>query len=239
MESAAGRGHRRASRLSDLRRSLSIAAEFYRGYRALSGMGPTVTVFGSARFGPEHRYYELAREMGRQLGRSGFTILTGGGPGVMEAANRGARDVQAPSVGCNIELPQEQMPNPYLDRFVEFRDFFVRKVMLLKYSTAFVLMPGGYGTLDEAFETATLVQTGKMPRFPAVLMGVEYWQPLLEFLGDMRRAGTISEQDGRQLVLTDSPEEAMAAILQRTYDRAVGGKAATQGKAPPHDGSNS
>jgi uncharacterized protein (TIGR00730 family) len=209
---------RRSGRVKDLWRSLGVAREFFKGCSALRGLGPTVTVFGSARFGADHPWYELAREMGRQLGRSGFTVLTGGGPGIMEAANRGARDVQAPSVGCNITLPHEQEPNPYLDTFVEFRDFFVRKVMLTRFSAAFVVMPGGFGTLDEGFEAGTLMQTGKMARRPSVLMGLDYWRPLLTFFDDMRKGGTISDEDGRRLVTTDSPEEAMAAILQQIHD---------------------
>lgn len=207
------------TRRAEFVRACRIFAEFIRGFRALHFTGPAVTVFGSARFGSDHRYYELAREMGRQLGRSGFTVMTGGGPGIMEAANRGAQDVQAPSLGCNIKLPKEQHPNPYLDKFVEFHYFFVRKVMLVKYSYAFVILPGGFGTLDEVFETVTLMQTGKIERFPVVLMGTDYWRPLLDFVfGSMRKEGTIAPDDGQRLVVTDSPEEAMSAILQQTYE---------------------
>jgi uncharacterized protein (TIGR00730 family) len=142
----------------------------------------SVTVFGSARFTEEHMYYALAREIGQQLARAGFTVMTGGGPGIMEVANRGAKEAGGYSVGCNIELPQEQKPNPYLDRWVTFRHFFVRKLMLVKYSYAFIALPGGFGTLDEIFETATLIQTHKIKDFPLVLVGKDYWRPLLDFL---------------------------------------------------------
>jgi uncharacterized protein (TIGR00730 family) len=152
--------------------------------------------------------------MGAELGRAGFTVMTGGGPGIMEAANRGARDVGAPSIGCNIQLPQEQEPNPFLDHWVEFHYFFVRKVMLVKYSYAFVVFPGGFGTLDEVFETVTLAQTGKIKDFPIVLMGVEFWQPLMAFItGTLLREGTISPNDPGRLLLTDSPQEAVQHIL--------------------------
>src|SRR5262245_21448532 len=150
------------ARRSELFRAIRIFIEFIRGFRALHFVGPCVTVFGSARFKEDHPYYALGREVGRALARAGFTVMTGGGPGIMEAANRGAKDVGGRSVGCNIELPEEQRPNPYLDRWITFRHFFVRKVMLVKYSYAFVALPGGFGTLDEIFETATLVQTGKI-----------------------------------------------------------------------------
>ena len=151
---------------SELARIWRIGLEFVRGFRALHFVGPCVTVFGSARFRPGHRYYELAREVGTRLARAGFAVMTGGGPGVMEAANRGAQEAGGLSIGCNIELAHEQEPNPYLDHWVDFRYFFVRKVMLTKYSCAFVLMPGGFGTMDEIFETLTLIQTGKMKSFP-------------------------------------------------------------------------
>ncbi|MCB9897222.1 MAG: TIGR00730 family Rossman fold protein [Planctomycetes bacterium] len=183
-------------------------------------MGPAVTVFGSARFDESHRYYALAREMGRRLARSGFTVMTGGGPGIMEAANRGAREERGPSVGCNIKLPKEQAPNPYLDRFVDFHYFFVRKVMLVKYSYAFVVLPGGFGTMDEIFETATLVQTAKICDFPLVLMGTDYWRPLIEFLRQrMVPEGTIAAADVDRFVLTDDPDQALAAILESAFSR--------------------
>ncbi len=202
-----------AWRLVELRRLGRILLEFLRGFRTLHFAGPCVTVFGSARFPAGHPYYELAREMGGRLAESGFTVMTGGGPGVMEAANRGAREAGGRSVGCNIELPHEQEPNPYLDLFLGFRYFFVRKVMLVKYSHGFVVLPGGFGTMDEIFETATLIQTGKIPSFPLILMGTEFWRPLFEMLrGTMVPNGTIEAADIDRLLLTDSPAEAIAAV---------------------------
>lgn len=197
------------SRTAEFLRLLHISWEFLRGFRALHFVGPCVTVFGSARFGEESPWYEKARTIGRELARSGFTVMTGGGPGIMEAANRGARDIGGRSIGCNIILPKEQVPNPYLDLWVEFHFFFVRKVMLLKYSYAFVVFPGGFGTLDEVFETVTLVQTGKMPRFPILLVGEEFWRPLIEqFLRDrLVREGTVEERDLYYLTVTDDLEQ--------------------------------
>ncbi|MFL6289658.1 MAG: TIGR00730 family Rossman fold protein [Thermoanaerobaculia bacterium] len=173
-----------------------------------------MTVFGSARFPEDHRYYAMAREVGRRLGRAGFTVLTGGGPGIMEAANRGARDVGAPSLGLNIILPHEQRPNPYVDRWVEFRYFFVRKVMLVKYSYAFVILPGGFGTMDEIFECATLVQTGKIRSFPLVILGKDYWRPLSDFIcHGMVQEKTILPADCERILFTDSIDEAMDRIM--------------------------
>ncbi len=207
-------------RSSEIARGVRIFLEFLRGFRRLHYVGPCVTVFGSARFAEDHAYYGLAREVGRRLALAGFTVMTGGGPGIMEAANRGAREGGGCSVGCNIELPHEQKPNPYLDVWVDFRYFFVRKVMLVKYSYAFVLMPGGFGTMDEIFETATLIQTGKIEGFPLVLMGREYWAPLLEFMrGKMVRAGTISARDPDRFLVTDSPEEAVEHVLASATGR--------------------
>ena len=172
-------------------------------------------MFGSARFAEDHKYYKLAREVGKRLATVGFTVMTGGGPGIMEAANRGARDVGGRSLGCNIILPKEQKPNEYLDQWITFRYFFVRKVMLVKYSYAFVVMPGGFGTLDELFETATLIQTGKIDNFHVVLMGKDYWGPLLEFLrSTLVREGTIAESDLDRWIVTDSPEEAVERIRE-------------------------
>ncbi len=204
------------SRVSELCRAGRIFAEFIHGFRALHFIGPCVTVFGSARFREDHRYYTMAREVGEQIARAGLTTMTGGGPGIMEAANRGARDGGGRSVGCNIQLPMEQEPNPYLDKFVEFHYFFVRKVMLVKYSVGFVVLPGGFGTLDEIFETATLVQTGKIQRFPIVVMGREYWEPVVDFVrGRMVGEGTISETDLSIFTITDSPEEAVETIARQ------------------------
>ena len=201
-------------RAHEIARLLRICADFVRGVRGLHFVGPCVTVFGSARFTERHPYYELAREMGQRLGRAGFTVMTGGGPGIMEAANRGARDVGARSVGCNIILPQEQRHNDYLDLWLEFHYFFLRKMMLVKYSYAFVVMPGGFGTMDEIFETATLIQTGKIRDFPLVLMGVDFWRPLVDLFRDsMIPESTISPLDVDRLLLTDSPDEAMSRIM--------------------------
>ena len=201
-------------RTEELFRLFRILADFLRGFRALHFAAPCVTVFGSARFPEDHPYYELARQVGRRLAEADITVMTGGGPGIMEAANRGAQEAGGASIGCSIELPQEQEPNPYLDLFVECRYFFVRKVMLVKYSTAFVVLPGGFGTMDEIFETATLIQTRKILGFPLILMGSDYWEPLLGFLrGRMVPAGTITAAELDILTVTDDPAEAVALIV--------------------------
>jgi uncharacterized protein (TIGR00730 family) len=200
-------------RLEELARLLRILREFVRGLRALHFVGPCVTVFGSARFAEDHPYYALARDVGARLAQLGLTVMTGGGPGIMEAANRGAKEAGGPSIGCNIQLPREQRPNPYVDRWVEFRYFFVRKVMLVKYSHAFVVLPGGFGTLDELFEALTLIQTGKIQNFRVVLMGTDYWRPLLDFIQrDMVDRKTISPEDWSLLHVTDDPAEAAAIV---------------------------
>lgn len=197
----------------ELWRVARTAWEMLRGFRAFHFVGPCVTVFGSARFTEDHPYYAVAREIGALLADAGFTVMTGGGPGIMEAANRGARERGGMSVGCNIKLPKEQKPNPYLDLMVEFDHFFVRKVMLVKYSYAFIAMPGGYGTFDEVFEAATLIQTGKIKNFPLVLVGRDFWEPLMDVIeGTLLKAGTIDPLDAQMFHLTDSPEEAVAHI---------------------------
>jgi hypothetical protein len=202
-------------RMAELARAIRIFFEFLRGFRALHFVGPCVTVFGSARFTENHPYYRIGRQVGAELAKAGFTVMTGGGPGIMEAANRGAKEIGGRSIGCNIVLPREQKPNPYLDQWITFRYFFVRKVMLVKYSYAFIAMPGGFGTLDEIFETVTLIQTGKIREFPLVLMGRDFWQPLLEFLFDrMVKNRTIDEADLQRLIVTDSAEEAVRAITE-------------------------
>jgi uncharacterized protein (TIGR00730 family) len=207
------------SRSSETMMLFRIVAEFLRGFRHLHFIGPCVTVFGSARFKEDHPYYQLAREVGAALANQGFTVMTGGGPGIMEAANRGAKDVGGYSVGCNITLPHEQQPSPYLDKMVEFRYFFIRKVMLVKYSYAFVVMPGGVGTMDELFEALTLIQTRKIKDFPIVLMGKEYYYELYDFLEEMVRQKTISPEDLDLLMLTDSVEEAMAHIEKHAVQK--------------------
>ena len=232
-----------ATRRGEFLRAVRILLEFIRGFRALHFVGPCVTVFGSARFKEDHEYYGMAREVGAQLARAGFTVMTGGGPGIMEAANRGAKDVGGRSVGCNIELPMEQKHNPYLDHWVTFRYFFVRKVMLVKYSYAFIALPGGFGTLDEVFETVTLIQTGKIEEFPLVLMGRSYWEPLLGFMkGTLVANGTISPEDIDRIVVTDSPEEAVACIREcamRRFGLTYGAKARKQqwwlAEGPPRE----
>lgn len=207
------------SRVVEFCRAVRIFRECIKGFRSLHFVGPCVTVFGSARFEEDHRHYQMAREVGGELARAGFTVMTGGGPGIMEAANRGAHEAGGPSVGCNIQLPHEQDHNAYLDKWVEFRYFFVRKLMLVKYSYAFISMPGGFGTMDEIFETATLIQTGKIARFPIVVMGEAYWRPLLEFVrGTMIPAGTISADDLDGLLVTDDPEEAVAHVKRIAVD---------------------
>jgi uncharacterized protein (TIGR00730 family) len=200
------------SRFAEFCTLLRVMRDFLRGFRALHFVGPCVTVFGSARIKPDDPHYELARKMGAAIARLGFTVMTGGGPGVMEGANRGAREAGGITVGCNIELPFEQFPNPYLDRWVVCHYFFVRKVLLLKYSYAFVVLPGGFGTLDELTEALTLIQTGKIAHFPVVLMGREYWKPFLDMARRMIEAGTISEPDLDLMLVTDSVEEAMKHI---------------------------
>jgi len=203
------------TRRFELARVFRISMEFFKGFRALHFVGPCVTVFGSARIKEDSVTYAAAREMGHQLARVGYTVMTGGGPGVMEAANRGAKEAGGRSIGCNIELPMEQQPNPYLDKWVDFRYFFVRKVMLLKYSYAFVAFPGGFGTMDEIFETATLIQTGKIRNFPVVLMDTEFWAPLVEFMRSRLIArGTIDQDDLDRLLITDSIDEAMKRITE-------------------------
>jgi uncharacterized protein (TIGR00730 family) len=203
----------RRSFLSELRSAVEIFAEFMNGFRRLRHYAPCVTVFGSARFDEQHRYYRLAREVGARIARSGHAVITGGGPGIMEAANRGAQEAGGRSVGCNIKLPVEQRPNPYLDTFIEFEHFFVRKVMLVKYSRAFVVMPGGFGTLDEIFETATLIQTRKMASFPIIAMGSDYWQHLRQFVrSTMIAERTIEPVDLDLITITDSPDEAIERI---------------------------
>ncbi len=192
--------------------AIKVMRQFLRGFRKLHFVGPCITVFGSARFKENHPMYEAAREFGRRIAATGFTTMTGGGPGIMEAANRGAHEADGVSVGCGIELPFEQKGNAYMHEFVEFEHFFVRKVLLLKYSYAFVIMPGGFGTMDELFETLTLIQTTTIEQFPVVLFSKEYFQPLWNYMEFMGENGTISMKDLDLVLLTDSHDEAMAHI---------------------------
>ena len=197
------------SRLYELGILFRAMRDFIRGFRTLHFVGPCVTIFGSARFNEGHRYYSLAREVGRRVSRLGFTVMTGGGPGLMEAANRGAKDGGGLSVGCNIELPFEQEPNPYLDRWITCHYFFVRKVLLFKYSYAFVVLPGGLGTLDEMCEALTLIQTGKIRTFPVVLVGTSYWRPFVKLLRAMIMQGAVAVHDLDLFMVTDNLDEAM------------------------------
>lgn len=203
----------------ELGSALRVFREIIYGFRKLHFVGPCVTVFGSARFDEGHRYYAMAREVGKLLAESGFTVMTGGGPGIMEAANRGAKDVQGRSLGCNIALPHEQKPNDYLDYCIDFQYFFVRKLMLVKYSYAFIVCPGGFGTLDELFEVATLIQTGKLQDFPVALMGVDYWRPLLELLQEMVAAKTIDRIDLDKIIMSDSPGEVVSGVTDMAMKR--------------------
>jgi uncharacterized protein (TIGR00730 family) len=191
-----------------------IQAEFERGFRALGRLGPAVTVFGSARFRPGHKYYELTREVGRELARAGFTTITGGGPGLMEAANRGAHEAGGPSYGLNILLPHEQGANPYVDASVEFRYFFVRKVMLVKYSCAYIVMPGGLGTLDEMFEAATLIQCGKIGPFPLILVGSRFWVGLRRYGRFLVNEGVFTAKELGFGLITDSAADAVDRVVR-------------------------
>ena len=205
----------RRNREADLESAVTFFLEFLRGFESLDFDGPCVTVFGSARFAEGHRYYELARDLGRGLAEAGYNVITGGGPGIMEAANRGAKEAGGVSLGCNIQLPMEQKPNPYLDHFIEFEHFFIRKVMLVKYSSAFVVMPGGFGTLDEAFEVITLIQTEKLDAFAIVSMGHEFWGKLAEFIEQtMIAEGTISPNDVRLIQPAETVAEAIRTIRE-------------------------
>lgn len=208
-----------AFRGKDAWRVMRIMGEFVEGFDELADLGPAVTIFGSARISPEDPMYRAATEVGRLLGGAGFTIITGGGPGAMEAGNRGAREAGAPSVGLNIELPFERHVNHYVDSELDFRYFFVRKVMLVKYSRAFVIMPGGFGTMDELFEALNLIQTGKVRDFPVVLFGSEYWRGLIEWVRTtMLAGGKVTEADLGLMALTDSPEEVLELVLSSTRE---------------------
>jgi uncharacterized protein (TIGR00730 family) len=203
------------SRSYELKFAWKVLKELVTAFRTLHFVGPCITVFGSARFKENHKYYECAQEFGKQIAELGFTTITGGGPGIMEAANRGAFENGGMSVGCNIQLPFEQVHNKYLHRYMTFEYFFTRKVILIKYSYAFVILPGGFGTMDELFETLTLVQTKTIHGFPVVLFGKEFYEPLMDVLHHMAEKGTISEEDMSLVLLTDDIPEAMNHI--RSY----------------------
>ena len=223
---------------SDPWRVLRIQAEFVHGINALADVGAAIAVFGSARLKPEHPWYGAARQLGRMLAESGFAVITGGGPGIMEAANLGAKEAGGLSIGCNIELPFEQAPNPYSNPSINFRYFFVRKTMFVKYADGFAIFPGGFGTLDELFEALTLVQTRKINRFPIVLYGSAYWKGLLSWIRETTLAeGLVSPDDLTLLVVTDSIEEACQIVADcykkecwNTWSRSEGAKADA---APP------
>jgi len=203
------------SRSYELSFAWRVFRQFIKGFRTLHFVGPCITVFGSARFKEDHPYYEKAREFGKRIAALGFTTMTGGGPGIMEAANRGAFENGGKSVGCNIQLPFEQHPNKYLNKSITFEHFFVRKVLLVKYSYAFIIMPGGFGTMDEFFETLTLVQTKSISQFPIVLFGKDYYSSLWNYAEFMAQQGTISREDMKLVLLTDDIDEAIQHI--QTY----------------------
>ncbi|MBV9772325.1 MAG: TIGR00730 family Rossman fold protein [Gemmatimonadetes bacterium] len=204
---------------SDPWRVFRIMGEFVEGFDSLAAVGKAVTIFGSARVKPDHPQYAAARTTARLMAEAGFSVITGGGPGIMEAANRGAREGKALSIGCNIELPFEQGINGYVDIAVNFRYFFVRKTMFMKYAEAFVIFPGGFGTMDELFEALTLIQTGKVRNFPVILFGSDYWKGLLDWIGTtMLEEGKISRDDLKLLIVTDSPEEATRTVVD-FYER--------------------
>ena len=210
-------------------RIFRIMGEFVEGFEEMAKVGRGVTIFGSARTQPDHPEYLKCVETARLLGEAGYGIITGGGPGIMEAANKGAREAGVCSVGCNIELPFEQSGNEYIDVSIDFRYFFVRKTMFVKYAQAFVIFPGGFGTMDELFESLTLIQTGKVRHFPLVLMGKDYWGGLMDWLRKtMAHEGKISEEDMDLILFTDDPEECRDHIVHRLEQR----KAILEGKLP-------
>ncbi len=200
------------SRGYELAFAFRVFKQFIKGFRNLHFLGPCITVFGSARFKKDHIYYQQAVDFGKRIADLGFTTMTGGGPGIMEAANKGAFEAGGQSVGCNIQLPFEQHVNPYVHKSVTFEHFFVRKVLLIKYSYAFIIMPGGFGTMDEFFETLTLVQTKSLTQFPIVLFGKEYYKEMMDAMNDMAVRGTISKEDMDLVLFTDDADEAMDHI---------------------------
>ena len=207
------------SRWKEFKFTLSVLREFIKGFRTLHFVGPCVCVFGSARFKEDHEVYKQSQKLSGEIAKLGFTIMTGGGPGVMEAANRGAREVRGRSVGCNIVLPHEQHHNPYLDKWVNIKYFFVRKTLLIKYSYAFVVMPGGFGTLDEYFEALTLVQTNMIFQFPIIIFGTQFHKDIIEHIEKMKEAGTISPEDLKLCLFTDSIEEAIEHLKEHSIKK--------------------
>jgi hypothetical protein len=207
-------GHQ--DRWKNLKYAVSVFFEFIKGFRALHFVGPCVTVFGSARFKEDHPFYKQSRELSGEIAKLGFTIMTGGGPGIMEAANRGAKDVGGKSVGCNIILPHEQKPNPYVDKWVNIKYFFIRKMLLMKYSYAFIVMPGGFGTLDEFFGAITLIETRKIEMFPIIIFDRDFYQNIIEHTRKMLAEGTISPNDQKLYIVTDSIPEAIRYIKEKS-----------------------
>jgi uncharacterized protein (TIGR00730 family) len=206
-----GRRHREA----DLASAVRFFLEFLEAFESFEATQPCVTIFGSSRFAEDHVYYQRAREIGAALARAGYAVMTGGGSGIMEAANRGAKEGGGLSLGCNIQLPREQVPNRYLDRFIHFEHFFARKVMLVKYSCAVVVMPGGFGTLDETMEIATLMQTNKLNHFPLIAVGREFWDPFDAFVREaMVKLGTISEEETRVIHRAETAEEVVRLVRE-------------------------
>lgn len=205
-------------RWKDFKFTFSVMREFIKGFRTLHFVGPCVTVFGSARFKEDHKYYKETEKIAGEIAKLGFTIMTGGGPGIMEAANRGAKAVGGRSVGCNIELPFEQHHNPYMDKWVDIKYFFVRKTLLIKYSYAFIVMPGGFGTLDEYFESLTLIQTRVISQFPVIIFDTEYHKDVIEHIHNMVEAKTISAEDLKLCLFTDSVEEAITHLRKYSIE---------------------
>lgn len=204
---------KKQSRWKEFTFLIKVTLEFIKGFRTFHFIDRSITIFGSARFDESSKYYQITRQIASELAKKGFTIMTGGGPGIMEAANRGSKEAGGLSIGCNIQLPHEQRPNAYLDKWVTIKYFFVRKMLLLKYSHAFIVMPGGYGTLDEFFEAITLVQTQKMPPFPIVLFGKEFHQNFYSHVQTMLQNGTISKADTQLFLFTDEIDEVLHFIL--------------------------
>lgn len=217
------------SRWKEFKFTVNVLFEFIKGFRTLHFVGPCVSIFGSARFGEDHPSYKQAQQLAGEVAKLGFTVMTGGGPGIMEAANRGAKDVGGRSVGCNIVLPHEQHENPYLDKWVDIKYFFVRKTLLIKYSYAFIVMPGGFGTLDEYFEAITLIQTRVIYEFPIIIFDTEFHKDLIAHIDKMKNAGTISPEDLHLCLFTDSIEEAIQHLKDHAINK-FGLKAATKNK---------